>query len=70
MRGRIPLNRVQALVVREIDGRRTISELAARVVEAGGAKNVDDLEHFARELFQSLWRLALIAVGLQRTAGR
>lgn len=68
-RGRIPLNRVQAAFLREVDGRRTISEMIARLAAAGMLGNVQDVEQFARELFRSLWRLGLLAVGLERTSG-
>jgi hypothetical protein len=52
--------------VRNIDGRRTIREIAAGVAQSRQTQraNVADLETFGRKLFQSLWRLDFVAMGL------
>jgi hypothetical protein len=67
---RMPLNSKQLPFVLNIDGRRTIREIAAcaaqgRNVPQGGAA---DFETFGRELFQSLWRLDFISM-IPNTAG-
>jgi SAM-dependent methyltransferase len=61
---RFGLNSAQFRFVREVDGARTIRQIAERVVQGGespGAR-VADLEDFGRKLFQSLWRLDFVAM--------
>ena len=55
---RMSLNAAQLPFVRNIDGRRTIREIAASVAQSAA------LEKFARKLFQSLWRLDFVAMAL------
>jgi hypothetical protein len=51
---------------RNVDGRRTIREIAASVAQLHDSTGVSatELEEFGRKLFQSLWRLDFIAVAL------
>ena len=60
------LNAAQLPFVQRIDGRRTIREIAAGVAQSKQTRraNVADLETFGRKLFQSLWRLDFLAMGL------
>ena len=60
------LNTAQLPFVQGIDGRRTIREIAEDVAQ-GGARRGDaaELEKFARKLFQYLWRLDFLAMGLK-----
>jgi hypothetical protein len=47
------------------DGRRTIREIAQSVAQTGARRGaVADVEKFGRKLFQSLWRLDFLAMGL------
>jgi hypothetical protein len=69
LRGRIPLNRPQASLLHEVNGSRRISELVSRTVAAGIFTNRGEAEEFARDLFRSLWRLALMAFNLKQVAG-
>lgn len=63
------LDAVQATFAEQVDGRRTIREIIAAV---GKGPNQDrtlaDLEQFAKTLFQSLWRLDFVAMGLRPNA--
>jgi SAM-dependent methyltransferase len=63
---RMNLNAAQLPFVQHVDGHRTIREIAACVAQSGGPRRsgVDDREHFGRNLFQSLWRLDFVAMGL------
>ena len=63
---RMSLNPTQLPFVQNIDGRRTIREISAHVAQSGASPRVGavDLETFARKLFQSLWRLDFLAMGL------
>ncbi len=64
--GRFGLNSAQLPFVRDVDGALTIRQIAERVAHGGelpGAR-VADLENFGRKLFQSLWRLDFVAMGL------
>ena len=60
------LNATQLPFVQHVDGRRTIREIAAGVAQSGQSQRVSlaDLENFGRQLFQSLWRLDFVAMGL------
>ncbi len=52
--------------VQHVDGRRTIREIASSVAQSGPRRaDVAELEKFARKLFQSLWRLDFLAMGLK-----
>jgi hypothetical protein len=62
---RLNLNAAQLPFAQHIDGRRTIREIAAGVAQSGPRRaDVADLEKFGRKLFQSLWRLDFLAMGL------
>ena len=63
---RMNLNAAQLPFVRNIDGRRTIREIAADVAQSRETRraNVADVETFGRKLFQSLWHLDFLAMGL------
>ena len=69
---RIDLNPTQLHFVRNLDGRRTIREIAACVArsndptETGAAR----LEQLGRKLFQSLWRLDFISMALNTNSDR
>ncbi|MGO9926555.1 MAG: class I SAM-dependent methyltransferase [Mycobacterium sp.] len=60
------LNSAQLPFVQHVDGRRTIREIAERVAQSGESRRAGagDIEKFARKLFQSLWRLDFVAMGL------
>jgi SAM-dependent methyltransferase len=63
---RMTLSAAQLAFVQHVDGRRTIREIAALVAQSGGLQRggAADLENFGRNLFQSLWRLDFLAMGL------
>jgi hypothetical protein len=67
---RLGLNAAQLPFVRLIDGRRTIREITERVGESE-TRRVDQasLEKFGRKLFQSLWRLDFLAMGVTAKQG-
>jgi SAM-dependent methyltransferase len=60
------LNAAQLPFVQQIDGSRTIREIAARVAQANDEQrgNTADFEKFGRKLFEALWRLDFVAMGL------
>jgi hypothetical protein len=64
--GRMGLTPNQLAFVQHVDGRRTIREIAACVAHSGASQHntTAHLEKFARELFQSLWRLDFLAMAL------
>jgi hypothetical protein len=63
---RANLNAARLPFVQHIDGRRTIREIAELVAQSGSQRgDVADLEKFGRKLFQSLWRLDFLAMGLK-----
>jgi hypothetical protein len=63
---RVGLNTAQLPFVQGIDGRRTIREIAERVGRSRSPRGeLADLENFGRKLFQSLWRLDFLAMGLK-----
>jgi SAM-dependent methyltransferase len=64
---RMGLNAAQLPLVRYVDGRRTIREIAASVAQSGDSPRAStaDLEQFGRKLFQSLWRLDFLAMTLK-----
>ncbi|QUR67901.1 class I SAM-dependent methyltransferase [Mycobacterium spongiae] len=55
---------VQLAFLQNVDGRRTIREIAERVAHGAESPSVGpaDLEEFGRQLFRSLWRLDFVAV--------
>lgn len=63
---RMGLNPAQLPFVQNIDGRKTIREIAERVSQTGASPraSVADLEKFGRKLFQSLWRLDFVSMVL------
>lgn len=60
------LDPVQMPFVRQVDGRRTIREIALRVAEAGEAPltGAAELEVLVCNLFKALWRLDFVAMAL------
>jgi hypothetical protein len=70
--GRMGLNAAQLPFVQHVDGRRTIREIAEAVAQNGESPraSVSDLENFGRKLFQSLWRLDYVAMGLDANSRR
>lgn len=64
---RMQLNAAQLPFMQRVDGRRTIREIAEAVARNGASRrpNLADVEAFARKLFQSLWRLDFLAIGLK-----
>jgi len=64
---RMRLNAAQLPFVQEIDGRRTIREIAESVArsDASGRASLSDVETFAHKLFQALWRLDFFAMGVK-----
>jgi SAM-dependent methyltransferase len=69
---RMSLNAAQLPFLQHIDGRRTIREIAADVAQGVVPQraNVADLEKFGRKLFQSLWRLDFLTMGLNADSER
>jgi SAM-dependent methyltransferase len=66
---RMNLTAGQLPFVQHVDGRRTIREIAECVVQSGSRRaNVAEVENFGRKLFQSLWRLDFLAMGLKAEA--
>ena len=64
---RAPLNSAQLPFVQQVDGHRTIREIAASVHgEASSRGSLADVETFARTLFQALWRLDVTAMALDK----
>jgi hypothetical protein len=64
--GRVRLKPTQLPFMRGVDGHRTIRAIAADLAQQEPPNGVStaDLESFGRNLFQSLWRLDLVAVAL------
>ena len=64
--GRVRLNPAQLAFMRGVDGQRSIRAIAADLArqEPPNGVSTADLESFGRSLFQSLWRLDLVAVAL------
>ncbi|BBZ42928.1 class I SAM-dependent methyltransferase [Mycobacterium parmense] len=59
------LGSTQMPFVEQVDGRRTIGEIAQLIARQGSRRaGVADVETFACKLFQSLWRLDFVAMGL------
>ncbi|MFM9180425.1 MAG: SAM-dependent methyltransferase, partial [Phycisphaerales bacterium] len=68
----IALDDAQAALVRQVDGRRTIAEIAdaAAASEARDAAGADARTRAAVELFHLIWKLDFVAIGLERCAGQ
>jgi SAM-dependent methyltransferase len=61
--GKTPLNTAHLPFIQFIDGRRTIREIAALVARYGvPQRGAADVEILARNVFQNLWRLDLLAM--------
>jgi hypothetical protein len=59
------LSAAQLPFLEHVDGRRTIREIAERVGQTESRRAAAaELEKFARKLFESLWRLDFLAMGL------
>ena len=69
---RMSLNPAQLPFVRNVDGRRTIREIAACVAQSGDSPETGavHLEKFGRKLFQSLWRLDFVSMALNANSDR
>jgi SAM-dependent methyltransferase len=68
---RTTLNSAQLPFVQQVDGHRTIREIAASVHgEASARGSMTDVEKFARKLFQALWRLDFLAMTLNSNTDR
>jgi SAM-dependent methyltransferase len=65
------LNAAQLPFVQQVDGSRTIREIAERVAQSGDTRRAGgaEREKFARKLFQALWRLDFLAMGLDAKSG-
>ncbi len=59
---RCPVSPAQSAFLRQVDGRRTIADIIAR---SGVSGEAPELERFARDLFQSLWRLGCMAIAFE-----
>jgi hypothetical protein len=63
------LSTAQMPFLQHVDGRRTIREIAERVGQMESRRApATELEKFGRKLFQSLWRLDFLAMGLDAKA--
>jgi SAM-dependent methyltransferase len=60
---RATLNSAQLPFMQQVDGQRTIREIAASVAQ-GSRGGQAEVEKFARKLFQALWRLDIVAMAL------
>ena len=68
---RVGLNSAQLPFVQQIDGQRTIREIAASMhSETTQRGSLTDVEKFARKLFQALWRLDFLAMALNSDSQR
>ena len=62
---RVSLNTTQLAFVQNVDGRRTIRDIAERVALRGERRaDMAEMEKFSRKLFRALWRLDFLAMGL------
>jgi hypothetical protein len=69
---RMSLNPAQLPFVWNVDGRRTIREIAACIAQNGVSAEAGaaQLERFGRQLFQSLWRLDFVSMALKTNSDR
>ncbi|WIM90079.1 methyltransferase domain-containing protein [Candidatus Mycobacterium wuenschmannii] len=67
---RITLNRVQLPFIQQVDGRQSIREIVESALAQHGAtgERTPDMDAFVVHLFQTLWRVDLVAMALD--AGR
>ena len=67
---RTGLTGVQLRFVQQVDGRRTIRQIAKRLAQTkeSPAASTTELEEFGRKLFESLWRLDFVAMTLNTNA--
>ncbi|OBH06415.1 bifunctional 2-polyprenyl-6-hydroxyphenol methylase/3-demethylubiquinol 3-O-methyltransferase UbiG [Mycobacterium sp. E1747] len=63
---KLKLNPAQLPFVQQVDGRQTIREIIDHVARRGdiGPENAGLVREFGRKLFESLWRLDFLAMGL------
>jgi len=61
---RMKLNSAQLPFVQLIDGKRSIGKIADMVAQSTFAGNEAELRGFARRLFQSLWQLDFVVMGI------
>lgn len=68
---RMTLNSAQLPFMQQVDGRRTIREIAAAVAQSKGAQqgSIVDFEKFGTKLFQALWRLDFLAMVVGQAPG-
>ncbi|ORV91332.1 hypothetical protein AWC11_10825 [Mycobacterium interjectum] len=66
---RVGLSAAQLPFLQHVDGSRTIREVAAAVARDSDVRRGEaaDVERFGRRLFQALWRLDFLAMGLKQT---
>lgn len=68
---RTTLNSAQLPFMQKVDGQRTIREIAASVHAAAPSRSsLVDVEKFAGNLFQALWRLDFLAMAINPVAQR
>jgi SAM-dependent methyltransferase len=69
---RMRLNPVQLSFMQNVDGRRTIREIADCVAQQNGSCGAGNVDHedVGRKLFQSLWRLDFVAMALNPASPR
>jgi SAM-dependent methyltransferase len=63
---RTVISDAQARLLNEVDGRRSVEEVAAGAMAQGLPGTASEVESFAREYFASLWRMGLIFFRLPR----
>jgi hypothetical protein len=61
---RLPLNAAQLAFVQNVDGRRTIREIARIVTKQDDQLTPEGVESYGRTLFRSLWRIDFVAMAL------
>ena len=68
---RVGLNPAQLPFVQHVDGRRSIREMIRSVLTQHGVSGTGtaELESFVRMLFQTLWRIDLVAMALNADSG-
>lgn len=62
----LPLPALQAALVHRVDGERSIAEIINSVERSGdrALQDGDNIERVARDLFERLWQLDVIAIGM------
>jgi hypothetical protein len=61
---RLQLNAAQLAFLQNVDGRRTIREIARIVAQQDDQLTAEDVEKYGRTLFRSLWRIDFVAMAL------